>query len=127
MATVDGTREPTTPRGTLARDLGIFQLKLALDGVKGLLLLQLSLVAAALDFAFGPRGRESLFYRVLAASERFDLWLNLYGPAAEADASRDGLFGSGDETADTLLGRLERASRGWTARQGARPQARRAA
>lgn len=120
-------REPTTPRGALVRDLGIFQLKLALDGVKGLLLLQLSLVAAALDIAFGPRGEESLFYRVLTAAERFDLWLNLYGPASEADASRDGLFGSGDETADTLLGRLERASRRWTARRGVRPEARRAA
>lgn len=127
MAIMDGTRELTTPRGALVRDLGIFQLKLALDGLKGLLLLQVSLVAAALDIAFGPRGEESLFYRVLAASERFDLWLNLYGPAAEADASRDGLFGSSDETADTLLGRLERASGRWAARRDARQEAPRAA
>jgi hypothetical protein len=99
-------------RGVLIRDLLIFQLKLVLDGAKGVLVFQLSIGAAVIDFILG---RPALFYRVLRFSERFDLWLNLYG-AAEAAAEgasegtaegSDGLFGASRAGSDSLLGKLE--------------------
>jgi hypothetical protein len=99
-------------RGVLIRDLLIFQLKLVLDGAKGVLVFQLSIGAAVIDFILG---RPALFYRVLRFSERFDLWLNLYS-AAEGAAEganegtaegADGLFGASRAGSDSLLGKLE--------------------
>jgi hypothetical protein len=102
---------PQAPgRGVLVRDLLIFQAKLALDGIKGIFLFQASLAAAAIDFILGRRKRGSLFYRVLDWSERFDLWLNLYGAAGAGD-NADGLFGTSHAGDDNLLGRLEQAVR----------------
>lgn len=105
------------PKRVLVRDLLIFQVKLAMDGLKDLFLMQLSLGAALIDLLFGKPGRPRLFYRVLRASERFDLWMNLNGAAEQAESAPDGLFG-GRGGADTLLSRieavLERHAPGWT-------------
>lgn len=99
-------RSKTRP-AVLIRDLAIFQLKLAIDGLKDIALIQLSLGAALLDLVLSPIARPRLFYRVLRMSERFDLWLNLYAAAELADTQRDGLFGASRAGSRTLLGRLE--------------------
>jgi hypothetical protein len=104
------TRHQGPGRKVLVRDLLIFQAKLALDGIKGVFLFQASLGAAAIDFIIGRHKRFSLFYKVLDWSERFDLWLNLYG-AAGAAQNEDGLFGTSRAGTNTLLGRLEQAVR----------------
>ena len=105
--------EPLINNGhrVLIRDLMIFQLKLVLDGFKDLFLMQLSIGAAILDLLLGRPGRPLLFYRVLRLSERFDLWLNLHGPAAAAEKTADGLFGASRAGSNTLLGQLERVVR----------------
>ncbi len=84
-------------------DLLIFQRKLWLDGLKDVVLLPLSLVAAGIDFVFRAR----LFYRVLRIGERFDLWLNLFGVAQGAEQEREGLFGVIRAGDPTLLWQLE--------------------
>ncbi len=94
-------------RRVLLRDFLIFQLKLVLDSLKDLFLLQISVVAVVFDLLFGRRGRPLLFYDVLRLSERFDLWLNLHGAAEEAGGADDGLFGASDSGADSLVGKLE--------------------
>ena len=101
---------PTPPatRSVLVRDLLIFQLKLWLDGVKDVVLVPASLGAAAFDFVFRTR----LFYRVLRWGERYDLWLNLFGAAREAERSGEGLFGGASPGDGTLVGRLEELSGG---------------
>ena len=96
-----------TSRWVLIRDLLIFQLKLALDGLKSVALFQLSTVAALLDLLLFWNKSPPLFYRVLRVSEHFDLWLNLYGPAADAERTTDGLFGASEAGSDSLLGELE--------------------
>jgi len=96
----------------LLRDFLIFQLKLVLDGLKDLVLLQLSVPAVLFDFLFGRRGRPLLFYRVLRMSERFDLWLNLYAPSQDAERTGDGLFGASDAGDNSLVGRLEEMVKG---------------
>lgn len=75
-------------RRVVLRDVLIFQLKLWLDGLKDVFLSPLSIGAAVLDVLF----HKGLFYRVLRLGERFDLWLNLYGRAKEADKRRTGLM-----------------------------------
>lgn len=94
------------PRHVLLRDLVLFQMKLWLDGLKDIVLSPLSIAACALDIVFRRSGQRSLFYGVMRLGERFDLWLNLYGPAMRADAHPDGLLGRnairGRDMADML-------------------------
>jgi len=91
----------------LLRDFLIFQLKLVLDGLKDVVLFQLSIGAVLFDLLFGRRGRPLLFYNVLRLSERFDLWLNLHGPAEGAERTSDGLFGASEAGDSSLVGKLE--------------------
>jgi hypothetical protein len=92
----------------ILRDLVIFQVKLALDGLKDLVLMPISIVAAAADIFFpGPRVGHRL-YAVLSVGEKYDRWLNLFSAAQQADAGQDGLFGASRAGSATLLGRLEK-------------------
>ncbi|MFQ5746985.1 MAG: hypothetical protein ACE5HF_07160 [Gemmatimonadota bacterium] len=96
-------------RAVLLRDLVIFELKLSLDGLKDVFLAPLAVLAAVLDLlAEGPRFGHR-FYSVVKAGERFDLWLNLYGPAAQAASQDEGLFGTAGS--DRLIDRLEEIAR----------------
>ena len=81
------------PRNVLLRDLLLFQMKLWMDGLKDIVLSPLSIIACIVDVLFRRSGQRSLFYGVMRLGERFDLWLNLYGPATRADTSPDGLLG----------------------------------
>jgi len=78
-------RVVATRRVTL-RDFVIFQVKLALDGLKGLVVIQLSVLAMIVDFFSGRGPRPRHFYSVVRVSERFDAWLNLYGAVQRLDA-----------------------------------------
>lgn len=99
-------------RPVLLRDFLIFQLKLVLDGLKDVVLFQVSIVAAIVDVLLGRRRRPVAFYKVLQASERFDLWLNLNAAASGAMKGSDGLFGASEAGSPTLVGRLEQVFRG---------------
>ncbi len=94
-------------RWVILRDLVIFQTKLAMDGLKDLVFMPISIVAAALDLVLpGPRPGHR-FYAVLRLGETFDRWLSLFGAATKADATEDGLFGASRAGSPSLLGRLE--------------------
>jgi hypothetical protein len=103
-------------RPVMMRDLAIFLIKLTLDGLKDIVLVQLALGAALLDLLSGGGQRERLFYSVLRLSERFDLWLNLNGAMERMEEGQeineDGLFGASEAGSDTLLGKLEQMVRG---------------
>jgi hypothetical protein len=115
----------TTPRVAM-RDFVIFQIKLALDGLKGVIVFPLSLLAITVDMIRGPRNRPRHFYSVVRMSERFDAWLNLYGAVERLEAGEsdddDGLFGASEAGADSLLGKLEEMVRGGDAPRPPRPQ-----
>lgn len=100
-----------TARVTI-RDFLIFQTKLLLDGAKDVLLFHLSIAAVLLDLVTGRGRKPRSFYAVLRLSERFDLWLNLHGPAQGAEDTDDGLFGASPAGSPTLLGQLEAWTRG---------------
>jgi hypothetical protein len=103
----DGMTTKNRTRWVILRDLGIFQLKLVLDGAKDIVLAPISLAAAGLDILFpGPRpGRR--FYAVIRIGERYDRWLSLFSAADKATAMDDGLFGASRAGSRSLLGKLE--------------------
>lgn len=103
-----------TSRSVTFRDFAIFQLKLALDGLKDIVVFNVSIGAMVLDLLAGRGKRPRLFYSVLRASERFDAWLNLHGVAQrmEAEGGEDGLFGASEAGSNSLVGRLEELFRG---------------
>ncbi|MGH7446051.1 MAG: hypothetical protein ACRELT_00730, partial [Longimicrobiales bacterium] len=91
----------------LLRDLLIFQVKLLLDGMKDVVLMPVTIVAAAIDIVFPGRRPGHRFYMVMALGERFDRWLNLFSASDRADASRDGLLGKGRAGRNTMLSEIE--------------------
>lgn len=101
-------------RGVTFRDFAIFQLKLVLDGLKDIVVFNLSIGAMLVDLIAGRGRRPRLFYSVLRGSERFDAWLNLHGVVERMDAEggEDGLFGASEAGSDSLIGRLEQMFRG---------------
>jgi len=111
-----------TSRSVTLRDFAIFQVKLALDGFKDMIVFTLSIAAIVLDFIAGRGERPRLFYSVMRISERFDAWLNLHGAIQKLDESggEDGLFGASDAGSDSLIGQIEQLVRG-----GDEPRARR--
>ncbi|HUP53192.1 MAG TPA: hypothetical protein VM198_11995 [Longimicrobiales bacterium] len=103
-----------TSRKVTMRDFAIFQLKLALDGLKDFVIFNVSIVAIVLDFISGRGQRPRLFYSVVRGSERFDKWLNLHGVMERLDEgdTSDGFFGASEAGADTLIGQIEKLVRG---------------
>lgn len=70
--------EDKAPPPGLVRDFLVFQLKLALDGLKDLLAFNLSILAVVADLVRGRRGESRFFYGVVTMSEGFERWLKLH-------------------------------------------------
>ena len=114
MSRMKGKPMTVTSRKVTMRDFVIFQLKLALDGLKDLVIFNVSIVAIVLDFVSGRGQRPRLFYSVVRGSERFDKWLNLHGVMERLDEgdTSDGFFGASEAGADSLIGQIEKLVRG---------------
>ena len=100
------------PKTVLVRDAGIFMLKLWLDGLKDITLTACAVGALAIDVFLRRRAEDYLFYKVVRAGERFDLWLNLYGAAEEGAQSKEGLFAASHAGDKSFLGKLEEITGG---------------
>ncbi|PEN14462.1 hypothetical protein CRI94_05400 [Longibacter salinarum] len=107
---LSGSRETSASRTVIIRDLIFFQIKLWLDGIKDIVLSPLSIIGAGIDILSGRSGQKSLFYKVMRLGERFDLWLNLYGPAREAATHPDGLLARRGVRSRDLIEQIDRAS-----------------
>jgi hypothetical protein len=103
-----------TSRGATLRDFVIFQVKLALDGFKDMVVFGLSIGAIVLDFISGQGDRPRLFYSVVRLSERFDHWLDLHAAARTLEDRR------GEAGSDPLIAEIEQLARG--ARRTKRPE-----
>jgi hypothetical protein len=103
-----------TSRKVALRDFMIFQVKLALDGFKDMVVFGLSIGAIILDFIAGQGDRPRLFYSVVRVSERWDMWLNLHSAVRrlEEEGSDDGFFGVSEAGSDSLVGQIEQLVRG---------------
>ena len=72
----------------LLRDLVAFQFKLALDGIRDVLLSPVSLVAVFVGFMFGGAAPGQYFYRLLRFGRRTDHMIGLF---SAADNYHDGV------------------------------------
>jgi hypothetical protein len=86
---------PYASRWKLVRDLAVFEGKLALDGLKDIVLAPLALLAAIGDLLLGGKRRGLLLTKVARLGERFEGWLSLYsirpgGRPESADLLGDG-------------------------------------
>ena len=99
-------------KGVLIRDGAIFMLKLWIDGLKDIVLTALAVGALVIDVVFRKNTEHYLFYKVVRAGERFDLFLNLYGGARAGSRSEEGLFAGSRAGDDTFLGKLEELTGG---------------
>ena len=99
-------------RSVLVRDGIIFMLKLWLDGLKDVALTACAIGALVIDLIFRRKSERFLFYKVVRAGERFDLWLNLYGAAEAGGRSEEGLFAGSRAGEATFLGKLEELTGG---------------
>lgn len=95
--------DATATRWELLRDLTAFQLKLALDALRDLVLSPLSLVAGVWDLVAGGE-RPGRFYQVLRAGHASEAWIDLFG-AARRDEPGDATPRAG---ADAVVARVEK-------------------
>jgi hypothetical protein len=77
-------RAPDTPQASrweLIRDIAVFQLKLAVDALRDVVMVPVSLTAGLVDLLTGGERPGRLFYDVLIAGRRSEAWINLFGEA----------------------------------------------
>ncbi|MDT8437253.1 MAG: hypothetical protein RRA92_10920, partial [Gemmatimonadota bacterium] len=66
--------------GRLVRAVLLFQIKLAIDGLKDVILSPLAVLAILFDWKRARRGESwESFSRIMDLGERFERWLALYG------------------------------------------------
>ncbi|PKG84938.1 hypothetical protein CXF85_04825 [Colwellia sp. 75C3] len=71
--------EPDISRWILIRDMLIFQVKLAIDAGRDLLLSPVSIICGLIDILKGHSISKSYFHKLMAFGQKSDTWLNLFG------------------------------------------------
>jgi hypothetical protein len=117
---------PTFPeyesRWKLARDLGVFELKLAVDGLKDIVLAPLALAAVVADMVMPAESRGVFLHAVIGIGERFERWLNLYGLKRQEGTERILDEGGSDLIVDFLESKTLDLHRGIKDRKKDRPK-----
>jgi hypothetical protein len=95
-------------RWQLLRDLGVLQVKLIVDGLRDLILVPASLVAGIISLTSSKDGRPGLqFYHLLAWGKESEIWINLFGAAANSPEEIQKPQPFGDQDIDDIVRRLE--------------------
>ncbi len=101
-------KEAGLERWTMLRDLGVLQIKLIVDGLRDIVLVPLSLVAAVISIASGKDGRPGpQFYQLLAWGKQSEVWINLFGAVKNAPEEMEQTIPFRDKDIDDIVGRLE--------------------
>ncbi len=82
--------EPEPHRWQLLRDVVSFQFKLAIDGLRDVLLSPISIGAALIGVFTDSKKPGKYFYRLLKAGHKTDHWINLFGTYSD-DSPVDGV------------------------------------
>jgi len=108
MNDLPDTDTRTSERWTLARDIGVLQAKLVVDGLRDLLLVPASLVAGVLSLLSGEDGRPGTqFYQLLGVGKQSERWINLFGALQNAPADTRHVEPFPDADMDDIVRRLE--------------------
>ena len=94
-------------RGVAIRDFIVFQVKLAADGLKDVVAINLSVIAIVIDLLAGRGGNPRFFYGVVRLSRRFEGWLDLHRMRGIAGTGRDSPSQLEGPDADTLIEQVE--------------------
>lgn len=98
----------TSERWTLARDIGVLQVKLVIDGLRDLLLVPASLFAGVLSLLSSEDGRPGTqFYQLLGVGKQSERWINLFGALQNAPADTIHVEPFPDADMDDIVRRLE--------------------
>jgi hypothetical protein len=89
------------------RDVTVFQAKLALDGLRDLLLSPISLVAALLDLLRGDDRPNDYFYELMHLGRRSDAWIRLFAAGDRVPPPEDSTQAREDLHVDAVFDRLE--------------------
>ncbi len=94
--------------GTVIRDLIVFQFKLIADGLRDVVLVPLSIVAAIISLLSGRNGKPGAqFYSLLAVGRQSDHWINLFGALRNAPEDLEVPKPFPDADMDEVVGRIE--------------------
>jgi hypothetical protein len=98
-------------RWSLIRDAFFFQLKLALDAIRDLLLSPASIICVVIDIFSGKNSHQSYFYRLMSFGQKSDQWLNLFGAGVhktvQAETDSDTKKNAENSNADQLFDKIE--------------------
>jgi peptidoglycan hydrolase CwlO-like protein len=72
-------QEPEISRWPLIRSMLIFQIKLAMDAIRDLLLSPVAIICGIVDIFKGHNFSQSYFKKLMELGHQSDLWLNLFG------------------------------------------------
>jgi hypothetical protein len=92
----------TDPTSLLVRDVARFQLKLWMEAGRDLVLIPVSLIAAALDLVLSKQQKPRFFRQIIEAGRRSDDWIDLW-------STQD--VGKPVENVDAVMARVERLLR----------------
>jgi hypothetical protein len=98
----------SSERWTLARDIGVLQVKLVVDGLRDLLLVPASLTVGVISLFSGEDGRPgSQFYQLLGVGKQSERWIDLFGALENAPPDTKHVEPFPDANMDDLVGRFE--------------------
>ncbi|MGI9248142.1 MAG: hypothetical protein ACR2QI_03965 [Woeseiaceae bacterium] len=98
----------TSERWTLARDIGVLQAKLLVDGLRDLILVPASLIAGIVSLLSGEGGRPGhQFYHLLGIGKQSERWINLFGALQNAPSDLEHVEQFPNADMDDLVGRFE--------------------
>lgn len=102
--------ETASERGRLIRDAVVFQGKLVVDGIRDLVLLPVSLIAAVVSLVGKGNSPGPEFYDLLRLAKRSERWINLFGAVEKGESGKianpDGQSESISDL-DALVSRVE--------------------
>lgn len=93
---------------TLIRDVGVFQVKLVIDGVRDFVLVPASLVAGIISLAKSRNGNPgNEFYELVGVGKQSEQWINLFGALKNAPPEVAPEQRLGNQEMDDIISRIE--------------------
>ena len=108
MNTVPDKNPPAVSRWTLMRDVGVFQVKLIVDGLRDLLLVPTSLVAGLVSLMSGKNNMPGpQFYHLLQWGKQSEQWIDLFNAVKNSPEQTSVPPQFADQGIDDIVERLE--------------------
>ena len=103
LPSISDREDAPVDRWQFLRDVLVFQVKLALDAMRDVILVPVSIGAALLDLVSSGKPMGQSFYRVFALCKQTDIWINLFDTYGNPDESPE----AASTTVDSLVAQVE--------------------